>query len=156
MKLTGTMAFAGSPQRVSAMLVNPGFAKEVGLEIGATHFLAEAIDDGQKSTYVVGTPETARRLIGADLVINQTITWESPTLGRMRFAAEGLPLRCDGPLTISATPDGCQASYNADFVVRVPLVGPKLEKLASGYLTKVIAAVVKVGQAWLASHPDSA
>jgi len=153
MKLTGTMTFAGSPERVTAMLVNPGFAKEVGIEIGATHFLAEDVEHGQKSTYIVGTPAVARRLAGVDLTISETITWESTTDGRMTLVADGFPMKCDGPLTLAATDTGCVATYDAQFVVRVPLIGPKLEKAASGYLTRVIGAVQKVGQRWLAAHP---
>jgi len=148
------MTFTGSPERVTAMLVDPGFAREVGLEIGATHFLAEAVDHGQKATYVVGTPEVARRLAGVDLTIVETVTWDAADHGRMRLAIDGFPAACDGPLTLETTDDGCVAHYEADFSIRIPLLGARLEQAARGYLTRIIHAVQQVGQRWLAAHPQ--
>lgn len=152
--MTQDLNFTAAPDKVSAMLVNPDFAKYVGVEISATGFEAKEVEGGLTSRYQVSTPDKAKGILGPDFIVSETVTWESATRGRIAMNVEGVPATVDGPLTIVATPTGCTATYDADFTVKIPLIGKKIEQLAGQYLTKIVAACETVGNRWLASHAD--
>ncbi|MDR0848821.1 MAG: DUF2505 domain-containing protein [Propionibacteriaceae bacterium] len=152
MKVLQNLLFVASPEKVSAMLVNPDFAKFVGVEVGATGFEATQVEGGLTSRYQISTPRKASGILGPDLIVDETVTWESPTQGRLLLTVEGVPAKVDGALSLSPSPTGCTAMYDADFKVKIPIIGKKIEQLAGEYLTKIVAACETVGNRWLTSH----
>ncbi len=149
MELTQELSFTAPPEQVAAMLVDPGFARHVAVEVKATRFQAKEIPSGLEATFVIPAPQKARGFVGPELTIVDTVSWDSPLTGRMALAVTGLPAKIDGPISLRATPEGCLASYQADLRVRVPLLGAKIEKYAAQYMATIIKACERVGNAWL-------
>lgn len=140
------------------MLVNPEFAQYVGEETHADNVTTSVLAAGLTSVLTMRTPQVARRVLGAQMTVTQTVTWDDPrdtdpVTGRMTLTVLGVPAQCDGPLSLASTPTGSTLSYDADFVVKIPLVGRKIEEMAAKHITSIMSACESVGNAWLASHP---
>ena len=159
MKTTLTLNYAASCDRVAAMLVDPGFAAYVGEAAHANNVTVTPIDHGVTSVLTVDSPESARMILGHEMSITQTITWEDPSAdgsrrGQMTMSLSGLPASLAGPLFLRPAPEGSTVVYDADFHVRVPLVGKKMEKKFEEYLEKIIHACEEFGNKWLADNPS--
>jgi len=55
-------------------------------------------------------------------------------------------------LTLRPKITGCVVTYDAEFMVRIPLFGKKIEDMAQKYLTQIISACERVGNNWLNSN----
>ncbi|MDR0283927.1 MAG: DUF2505 domain-containing protein [Propionibacteriaceae bacterium] len=155
MQIISTLTFAGPCDRVADMLINPEFAQFVGAEIGAGNVTVTSLDDGLTAVFTVDTPTVAKRIVGAQMTVTETITWQAATpagirVGRMTMSLLGLPVCADGPLRLTATPDGSEIVYDTEFAVRIPLVGNKIEKVTEKHILGIIAACESVGNRWLA------
>ncbi|MDR0488850.1 MAG: DUF2505 domain-containing protein [Propionibacteriaceae bacterium] len=158
MQITSTLSFTAAPNRVADMLTNPKFADHVGAEIKADNVTTTNLDDGMTSVFTMISPEAARKILGPTMTITETVTWQpaSPNgarTGRLTLSVAGVPATSDGPLRLGPTPSGSQMIYDADFSVKIPLFGKKIEKMAEQYLSNVIKACEKVGNEWLTSNP---
>ena len=157
MQITSTLSFIAPPDRVAHMLTNPKFAEHVGAEIKADNVTTTILTDGMTSVFTMISPEAARKLLGPTMTITETVTWQpaSPSgarTGRLTLSVTGVPALADGPLRLGPTPTGSQVIYDADFAVKIPLFGKKIEKMAEQYLTNIIKACEKVGNEWLATN----
>ena len=156
MQITSTLTFAAPPETVAAMFVSPSFAKHLADEIQARNVTVSSIDQGLTAVYTVATPDVAKRIIGEDMTLTQTTTWEptaeptGPRIGRLTMTIAGMPATADGPLRLTPTAAGSEVVYEADFVIKIPLVGRKLEQLAGNHLSGVLSSLQQVGDAWLA------
>jgi len=159
MKTTLTLNYAASCDRVAAMLVDPEFAAYVGEAAHANNTTATSIDHGLTAVLTMDTPDSARMLLGREMHMTQTITWEDPAAdgsrqGQMSLNLSGVPVSLAGPLSLRPAPGGSTIVYDADFHVRIPLIGKKMEKKVEGYLEKIVHACEEFGNKWLADHPS--
>jgi len=157
MKTTLTLNFTGSCDRVAAMFVDPEFAVYVGEAAHATSTLVTPVDHGLTAVMTMDTPDSARKFLGREMHLTQTITWENPSpggsrRGQMSLTMSGAPISLTGPMLLNPTPDGSTIVYDADFHVRIPLVGKKLEGKVEGYLEQIIHACEEFGNQWLDQH----
>jgi carbon monoxide dehydrogenase subunit G len=156
MQITSTLTFAAPPETVAAMLVNPAFYEHVAAEIHAQTVASTPVDQGLSTVFTVKTPEVAKRILGATMTVTQTVTWQPatpPSEGDMTLKVAGVPAAAEGPLTLSPSDGGSSMTYNADFNVRIPLVGKKIEQMAQSNITRIMGAFETVGNAWLATSP---
>jgi len=155
MHITSELAFAGAPARVAAMLADPDFATHLGEELHAENTTVSALDGGLAAVYSLPTPEVAARVLGRTMTLTQTTTLDPEArpdgtrTGRLTMTLAGIPAKADGPVTISPTEAGSAMRYEADFVVRIPLVGRRVEQLGVDNLQKAINTLQRVGNDWL-------
>ena len=157
MRITSTLHFTASPSDVAAMLIDPTFAEHVGEEIKAAKVTTAEVDKGMSARFSVGSPDAAARILGPTMVITDTVTWEKPhedgsRLGFMSFSMEGIPASAEGPLRLKEVEGGSEMVFDADFTVRIPLVGKRIEQMAHQSLTSIIAACEQVGNRWLEAN----
>ena len=158
MQITPTFAFRGSPDRVASMLVNPSFAQHVGAKIKADNVTVTDIDRGLTAVFTVVTPDAARRIMGSMMSVTETVTWSDPSpdgsrKGRLTMSVAGVPASIDGPIDLSPTSTGSDMVYDADFTVRIPLMGRKIEQMAHKYLAQMVETCEQVGNEWLDNNP---
>ncbi len=158
MQITSTLSFAASSERVAEMLVNPGFAEHVGQKIKAGNVTTTEVDNGLTSVFTLETPEAARMIVGNQLTVTETVIWAEPHSdgsrdGRLTLSVTGVPATVDSTLQLRPAPSGSTITYDADFTVRIPLVGKKIEEMAEKHLTRIMEACESVGATWLESHP---
>ncbi|MCL2784814.1 MAG: DUF2505 domain-containing protein [Propionibacteriaceae bacterium] len=157
MKIPSTLTFTHPGDRVADMFVNPDFALHVGKEVDAENVTTSQIDKGLTSVFTIPSPDSVRKLLGPTMTVTETVTWEAPRpdgsrRGRMTMSVTGMPAKTDGPLTLTPTATGCVVDYDAEFMVRIPLFGKKIEDMAQKYLTQIISACERVGNNWLNSN----
>ena len=157
MKTTLTLNYTASCDRVAAMLVDPEFAAYVGEAAHANNVSVTPIDRGVSSVLTMDTPDSARMLLGREIHMTQTITWEDPRAdgsrqGQMSLNLSGVPVSLAGPLSLRPAPDGSTIVYDADFHIRIPLVGKKIEKKVEEYLEQIIHSCEEFGNKWLSEH----
>jgi len=154
MKTTLTLNFNASCDRVADMLIDPEFTQFVGDTLNAENVTVTPIPEGLTAVITVATPENAGKIFGRQMTLTETITWEEPSEegsreGRMTMTMSGVPASLTGPTTLNPTPEGSAMLYEADFSVRIPLIGKKIEKLVEEYLEKLIEAFEAFGNQWL-------
>ncbi len=154
MQITSTLTFSATPDQVAVMMVDPGFSEHVGSEIHANNVTTSLLDQGLTTVFTLDTPESARRIIGAQMTVTETVTWQAAPVdgvrtGRMTITVAGMPAQADGPLRVGPDEAGATMVYQSDFTVRIPLVGKKIEQLAEKHISRIMKACEKVGNAWL-------
>ena len=151
--MTSTLIFAAPPGTVAAMFIDPEFAARLATEMHAENFTVSIIDNGLTAVYTVASPDATKNFLGETMTVTQTTAWDAGTgpvrTGRLTMSVTGMPAVSDGPLRLTATEEGSLLVYDAEFVVSVPLVGRVLEEMASQNLSRMIAALQQVGDAWL-------
>lgn len=162
MDFTHRHDFAASVTAVATLLADPTFAnaRGQGLE-GAT---ANAIVDGtveqgfsvsiRRTVPASSIPSEFRSFVGADLDVRYTEAWE-PAAGDARdgtFAVEilGSPGHANGNLRIEGHGDTTRFAAVGTVEVRVPLVGPMIERAVAGAVVKGLKAELAVADEWLA------
>jgi len=158
MKTTLTLHYTAGCDRVAAMLVDPEFAAYVGKAANANSTEVTSIDHGVTTVMTMDTPDSARLLLGKQMHLTQTVTWEDPSpdgsrQGQMSLTMSGAPISLAGPMLLQPAPEGSTIVYDAEFHIRIPLVGKKLEGKVEGYLEQIIQACEEFGNKWLAEHP---
>jgi hypothetical protein len=158
MKITSTLAFEATPDRVRNMLINPDFSAYIAEEIHADSVQSTQSDQGLRTEFVVASPDQAKRFLGKTMTIAETLTWKATDgdthTGTLDLGVKGVPGGAQGVISLSPTPQGSTLAYDADFSVRIPLVGKQVEKLARTHLTDIIHAAEKVGNTWLKDNPS--
>jgi hypothetical protein len=157
MRILTTLHFTAAPEDVAAMLVNPSFAEHVAQEIKATKVTTQDLDKGMTAVFQVGSPQGAAKILGPTMKLSETVTWQKPhadgsRLGHMSFSIEGIPASAQGPLRLDVIEEGTEMVFDADFTVRVPLVGKRIEQMAHESLTAIITACEQVGNRWLETN----
>ncbi len=162
MHLTARHEFAASPDRVYAMSVDPAFLTQACHDLGAR---SQTVD-------VTGTPDAATsrvsmeaetvpalaRLAGETVTVGQEMSWgpaspDGTRTARMLIKVAGLPVVLDATARLAPTASGSAIDYEGDFSVKVPLIGPVIEKQAAPFVLETLDVQQRTGTAWLASDP---
>jgi len=154
MKIDNQLKFDATPAAVRAMLMDPGFWQQ--LAVGRVdHCEATPTSNGVTVDIGVRSPSQVQRLTGEVMSATLTATW-APSGdswgGPVNIDVKGLPAAFTG--TSSLTPEGTGTTvvYQGDLTIRIPLVGPSLEKKTAPFLLGVLDAQQEVGTRWLAEH----
>ena len=162
MDFTHLHNFAAPTDAVAALLANSDFAHARGHGVeGAT---ADAIVDGdvdsgftvsiRRTVPAASIPAEFRSFVGSQLDVRYTEVWE-PANGDARdgtFAVEiiGSPGHANGNVRMEQQGDITRFAAVGTVEVRVPLVGPMIERALGGAVVKGLKAELAVADEWLA------
>lgn len=156
MEIRSQQTYAASPEQVYAMMTDPTYLEACCDRFGATEKTVSV--QGQRSTVrmALPAPSQVRRFVET-LRLNQDITWsdaqaDGTRTGTLAMTVEGMPANVSGTATLAPSGEGTQVTYEADFNVKIPLVGKKLEKEAAPVVTRTLDAQQQVGEEYLANH----
>lgn len=151
-KLTKQLRYDASAQAVAAMLDDPAFREAV---LERQQVLRGSVDiDGDVARIEQvrsggDIPAFARRLVGDEIVIVQTETWDSPTSATVELAIPGKPGEAVGTLRLSESGGTTTATVDLAVNVRIPLVGGRVETLIADMLERALEKEHEVGVEWL-------
>ncbi len=165
MKIERTMTYDASPDEAVAMSCDPAFQERKCQDAGALSWTVRVtpLDDGsteistRRKLPTVGFPSLLRKLLPEGMTSTEQITWAPAgrATGGARSATlnvdfHGAPTSLRGRIDVTPTATGgCSVRITADFKASVPLIGGKVEKLASPIILDVIDSEQKSGIAWL-------
>lgn len=162
MDFTHLHDFAAPAHKVAALLANPDFAhaRGQGLEGSTADAIVDGdVDDGfsvaiRRTVPASSIPGEFRSFVGSDLDVRYTEVWEAAD-GDARdgtFAVEiiGSPGHASGKVRMEAEGDITRFAAVGTVQVRVPLVGPMIERAVAGAVVKGLAAELTVADEWLA------
>ncbi len=102
-------------------------------------------------------PDIVRPFVGSAVTIKEEQSWSAPDAeggrtGTMRLDVAGTPAGMTASLRLVPGGDGASSVEIAgDLVAKVPLLGPRLEKAAVPYVSKVLRAEEKSAATWSAT-----
>lgn len=154
MQISATALFPADPVRVFAMQTDRAFLEEVCRLGGAVAYEVEAIGNRTKMSRSMPSPDVARKFVGDTITVVETYLWGAASADGTRIAdlvvdVPGTPGRMTGAAVLSPTPSGSQIVVSGDLVVRLPLVGRKLEQAAAPALTAGVEVQEKVARRYL-------
>lgn len=164
MNISHSHDFPASPDDVLGLLSDESFARARSDAAGASH--AEVIVDGTPATgFSVSTrqavpassiPSEFRSFVGSDLDVRYTQVWDPATADARTgtFAVEilGAPGHASGTLRLDPDGDTTRFTADGDVSVRVPLVGPMIEKAVAAAVLKSLRQELSVADEWLAGR----
>jgi hypothetical protein len=152
-RLEHDLTYDAPPERVSAMLHDPGFRREVCEAIGVLRHDV-TVEGGHVRIEQVqspaGIPSFATKFVGEEIRIIQDEHWATPDRAGITVTIPGKPGDMSGTTTLSATADGGTVeSVDMTVKVAIPLVGGKIEGLIADLLLKALKAENRVGRDYL-------
>ena len=63
-----------------------------------------------------------------------------------------MPVEVDAHARLAPTASGCAVEYSGTLAVKVPILGPALEKQSAPFILDTLAIQERSGNAWLASQ----
>lgn len=164
MDISHSHDFNASPDDVSALLADESFARARGDAAGAAR--SDVIVDGTPATGfsvsmrqavpASSIPSEFRSFVGSDLNVRYTQVWD-PATGDERtgtFAVEivGAPGHASGTLRLDPEGDTTRFTARGEVSVRIPLVGPMIEKAVATAVLKTLRDELAVADEWLAGR----
>ncbi|WP_375502923.1 DUF2505 domain-containing protein [uncultured Jatrophihabitans sp.] len=165
MKIERTMTYDIPPDEAVAMSCDPAFQERKCQDAGALSWSVRVtpLDDGsteistRRKLPTVGFPSLLRKLLPEGMTSTELITWapaEDSVGARSATLAvdfHGAPTSLKGRIDVVPTATGGSSiRITADFKASVPLVGGKVEKLASPIIVDIIDSEQRTGAAWSA------
>ncbi|WP_375484284.1 DUF2505 domain-containing protein [uncultured Jatrophihabitans sp.] len=166
MKIERTFGYDISTDEAVAMSCDPAFQERKCADAGALSWTVhiDTRDDGstaistRRKLPTAGFPSMLRKFLPEGMTSTELITWAPATeVGGTRTATlsvdfHGAPTSMHGTIEVRPTPAGGSAiRLRAEFKASVPLIGGKVEKLASPIILEVIDSEQRTGTAWLAA-----
>lgn len=157
MQISTRHSYAADPATVIKMMADEVWLAEVARRAGASTWRVSADSAGSHVHAELPAPERAKRFTGANLVFDLDIVWQpirpdGRADGRIDVRIERMPASMHG--TGHMIPNGSvtEVDYQAEFNIRVPLVGRSLEDAAAPYVRRVIDTQQDVGNDYLAGR----
>lgn len=154
MQLSSRQHFEADPHAVHAMVTDPDFLAETARAAGARDARVTASPHRTAVETSVETPSEVRAFVGPTLQLTQEAWWGAPGADgarrgtfTMRFA--GLPVELGGTTTLAPAASGTVLDYAGELVVRLPLVGPMVERSAAPVILAALEVQERVGREWL-------
>lgn len=161
MELHETLEYDADPDTVFAMLCDQSWREDVCRDVHALSYDVTVRQEGD--TVVVRTertmpaqvPDAIKKFVGDTIVVEQVETWGPAAADGARTAdlvvdVKGKPARMEGTVTLAPVDGGSHEDIRGDVLVRIPLVGGKIEP----EIVKAIRAAIRVegtsGRAYLA------
>ncbi|MFW2513098.1 DUF2505 domain-containing protein [Demequina sp. SO4-13] len=162
MDISHSHDFHASPDDISALFADESFARARSDASGAAH--SDAIVDGtpatgfsvsiRQSVPASSIPSEVRPFVGSELNVRFTEVWDPATAGARTgtFAVEivGTPGHASGSLRLDPHGDITQFTVDGAVSVRVPLVGPMIEKAVATAVIKALREELVTADEWLA------
>lgn len=157
MQIHASNDFAATPEQVYAMLTDRVFLRANALASDPLDHDVDVEGPVTRTRRVLHTPSVAARLAGPRMAIIDQITW-SPAeadvrTGQALVEVEGLPAKLVGTVRLAPGGRGTLLTYEGEFGVDVPLLGPSLARQAAPLLLEALELQQKVGDQYLAARP---
>jgi len=159
MRFSHEQEYAASAAEVATMLADPAFRKQVCQAQDASDAEVRVESTGASMTVVVDQtrpsddiPAFAQKLVGDRIRIVQRERWTDPTRADLEVTIPGKPGELQGTIALSENGDSVRETVTGDLVVRIPLLGAKLEKLICDLLHEALEVEQQVGRDWLAGR----
>lgn len=159
MRFQHEQEYAASAAEVATMLADPAFRKQVAQAQNASDAEVRVDSAGASMTVVVDQtrpsddiPAFARKLVGDRIRILQREEWTDPTRAGLEVTIPGKPGELTGTISLTEHGEGVRETINGELVVRIPLLGAKLEKLICDLLREALEVEQQVGRDWLAGR----
>lgn len=154
MQLTSTQTFPADPTAVHAMVTDEAFLNHAASELGATSARVEATPQRTRVEAVVEAPGELRSFLGASLTVVQETAWSDAAPdgsrdGQVRITVPGTPASLEGAARLRPTASGSEITYDGTFTVKVPFLGPTIEKQAAPLIVETLEIQERVGRSWL-------
>lgn len=151
-RLRKLLTYDATAEAVTAMLDDQEFREEV-LERQRVLRGTATIDGDVVTIEQVRSaddiPSFAKKFVGDEILIVQTENWTSPTSADVRLTIPGKPGEAVGTLELVESGGTTTESIDLDLMVKIPLVGGKIEQLIAGIFSAALDVEQKVGREWL-------
>ncbi|WP_370247214.1 DUF2505 domain-containing protein [Nocardioides sp.] len=155
MRLRHESRYAAAPAQVRAMLLDPAFRRRVGeaqdIVSGEVSVAGERIelDQLQRTDHL---PAIAAKIAGATTRAVIVEDWQGD-VASFSITTPGKPTSATGTRTLRPDgPAGTVVVIELDVVVKVPLIGGKLEALMAENITTGLRDEERVAAAWLSGE----
>jgi hypothetical protein len=150
--------------RTFAALADPAYLRARLAAVGGPESeLLEHARDGDEVHYRLRfalpnhvLPALVQPLVGGRLVIERTESlrpFDDGYLGDVEVAVPGAPVGADGEVTLRPAAGGSEFAVHADVVVRVPLIGGRIEESIADNIAKLLVLESDFTREWLAGRP---
>lgn len=160
-KIHGDLHFDADPATVYAMVTDQAYVQEKNERTGGQNVSADVTDHGADGCTIVVSrdlpaeiPSFAKKFVGEQISTVQTDNW-GPVNDDGSYSAKfhvdfgKAPMEINGTMTITAEGDGSVLNVDADVKASVPLVGGKLEGVASEQFDRAVRKEQEIGAEWL-------
>jgi hypothetical protein len=149
--------------RTFAALADPVYLRARLAEVGGPDAeLLEHTRDGDEVRYRLRfalprdvLPALVQSLVGDRLLIERTESlrpFDDGYLGDVSVAVPGAPVGADGDMTLRPAADGSEFAVHADVVVRVPLIGGRIEESIGDNIRQLLVLETDFTRKWLAGE----
>ncbi len=159
MKFSHQLTYDAAPSEVHKMLADPAFREKVCAAMHAVRHDVSIEQSGSGMQVLVdqtqpakGIPSFAKKIVGDQIQIVQREAWADDASASLVLEIPGKPGGMTGSIALAADGDGTAETVAGDIVVKIPMVGGKLERLIADLLSSALRAEERVGRAWLAGE----
>lgn len=172
MQYTKQFTYSAPAADVYAMIIDPAFQtrrSKVGKPEHAEVKVTPGPGDGatvslvRRMKFDMHLPAFVQKKFGGvKFTLTETQVWPDSAgsatdrTGKLTASVQGYSGGAAGTLRLTETGGVTTVALNADVTVKIPLIGPKLEKVAAGMLDKLLARDQKIGSDWLAKNSKTA
>jgi hypothetical protein len=156
MRFQHTSTYDAPAADVFAMLTDPAWREAVGAAQDVVSSTVTATPEGTGCRIVIdqeqntaGLPAIAKKIAGATTRAVVTEVWASPTAGTIEILAPGKPTKAIGTVTLQSDGTTTRHVTDLDVIVKVPLLGGKLEQVMADSIGRGLVIEQTVGAAWL-------
>lgn len=155
MQITCRQQYAASPAATHAMLTDPAFLSLAAERLGARDHDVAADPTATRVRASVPAPSEVRPFVGERMNVVQESTWgpaapDGTRTGSFRFTVPGAPVEVACATRLAPNGAGTLVEYDGTLTIRIPLVGPMVEKAAAPTVMESLAAQEQAGADWLA------
>jgi Protein of unknown function (DUF2505) len=157
MRIRHELRYDAPPSEVYAMLSDPDFRAVVcsAMHVVRHEVSVEPTPRGMDvrvdmTQRTAGIPSFARRVVGDQTRVIQSESWELASGADLEVAIPGKPGGIRGRITLAAHGAGTVETFEGEAVVKVPLVGGRLEGLIEKLFVAGMDTERAVGERWLA------
>jgi hypothetical protein len=160
-RYTKTLTYPAPAATVYAMIIDPKFQtrrSKVGRPQHAEVNVVPGPGDGATVTLVrkmaIDLPAFVKKVAKPTFTLTEVQTWPdaggaAARTGTLRATVAGYSGGTTGTLRISEAGGSTTVAIDAEIVVKIPLLGSKIEKVAAGMLDKLLSRDQQIGAEYL-------
>jgi Protein of unknown function (DUF2505) len=155
--------YHADPETVFAMLADEEFIVHKSTQSGSLDVSAGVVADGDgvrihnRRVMPAKVPGFVKRFLGDTIPLDETQIWTAADEDGSREAQftvdfDGQPISFSGTISLRPQDGGTAVETKGPIKCSVPLVGGRIEKFASEWISKYLNKEQRVGAQWLEDH----
>lgn len=154
MQLTSRHDFPASPESVFAMFTDEEFLRHAAERMGSSGARVAAQGTRTAVEATIASPPEVQLFVGPTLRIVLDVDWggagaDAGRAGTFTMRVPGTPVNVAGTTRLAPTASGTELVYEGDLTVKVPVLGPRIEKEAAPAILEALDDQARVGREWL-------